>query len=74
VTLPVQEPCDVNSTFGRQTVEREVTQSYNHEGTIVVACAWLAFYAIVAVHHAIVSIIGAPLDDLLVAQAFAVLP
>jgi hypothetical protein len=28
---------------------------YDHGGTIVVASAWLAFYAIVAIHHLIAS-------------------
>jgi hypothetical protein len=59
VTLSVEEPCDVNSTFGRRKVVRDATQPYNHGGTIAVAYAWLAFYAIVAIHHVIVSIVGA---------------
>ena len=59
VTLPVREPCDVNSMFARQNIKSEVTRPYNHEGTIAVACVWVAFYAIVAMHEAIVSIICA---------------
>ena len=30
--------------------------SYNHGGTIVVASAWLGFYAIAIIHYAIVTI------------------
>lgn len=29
---------------------RNDTPPYNHPGTVVVACAWLAFYLIVAIH------------------------
>ena len=28
---------------------------YDHRGTIIVACAWLAFYLIMAIHHLISS-------------------
>jgi hypothetical protein len=36
-------------------IGRNAASSYNHRGTVVVACAWFAFYAIAALHHFIAS-------------------
>jgi len=45
----VQARCDV-SEFDKCEIGRDVSPHYNHRGTVVVASAWLAFYAIAAVH------------------------
>ena len=47
---PIQHRSDV-AQFNRREIEPHAASSYNHRGTVVVAFAWLAFYAIVAIHH-----------------------
>jgi hypothetical protein len=50
VMQPVQDRCDA-AAFDKPATGQDGFPPYNHRGTIVVACAWLAFYVIVAAHH-----------------------
>ena len=43
------------SEFKQHEIGPNASSPYNHRGTVVVAFAWLAFYAIVAIHHLIVA-------------------
>jgi hypothetical protein len=54
VARSVQDRCDVPE-FEKTEIGRNAASSYNHRGTVVVACAWFAFYAITAFHHFIAS-------------------
>jgi hypothetical protein len=54
VARSVQDRCDV-SEFDKPKIGRGAFSSYNHRGTVVVAIAWLAFYAIAAIHHCLAS-------------------
>jgi len=49
-----QDRCGV-SDFDRREVGRDTSPPYNHNGTVVVASAWLAFYVIAAIHKWIIS-------------------
>lgn len=51
---PVQGSHDV-CEFGKREVGREAFPPYNHEGTVIAANAWLAFYLIIAIHHFVAS-------------------
>jgi len=50
----VQDRVDV-SEFDTLETGPDVCPPYDHRGMIVVGCAWLAFYVIVAVHHLMTS-------------------
>jgi len=50
----VQDRCDV-SEFDQCEIERDASPHYNHRGTVVVASAWLAFYAMAVIHNFIAS-------------------
>jgi hypothetical protein len=50
----VQNRCDVPE-FDKPEIGRDAFPPYNHRGTVVLASAWLAFYAIAAIHHFIAS-------------------
>jgi hypothetical protein len=52
VARSVQDRCDV-SEFEKTEIGRNALSSYNHQGTVVVASAWLALYVIAAIHHLI---------------------
>jgi len=47
---PIHHRSDV-AQFNRREIEPHAASSCNHRGTVVVAFAWLAFYAILAIHH-----------------------
>ena len=47
---PIQHRSDA-AEFKRREIKPHAASPYNHRVTVVVACAWLAFYAIVAIHH-----------------------
>ena len=40
-----QDRCDI-AKFDKPGNERDAFPPYNHRGTVVVGCAWLAFYVI----------------------------
>jgi hypothetical protein len=50
VAPSVQDHGDV-SEFDESGIGRDTFAPYNHRGTVIVACAWLAFYAIAAIYH-----------------------
>ena len=49
-----QNRCDVPE-FDRCEIGRDAYPPYDQRGLVVVASAWLAFYAIAAIHHFIAS-------------------
>ena len=40
-----QDRCDI-AKFDKPGIKRDAFPPYNHRGTVVVGCAWLAFYVI----------------------------
>jgi hypothetical protein len=38
-----QDRCDI-AKFDKPGIKRDAFPPYNHRGTVVVGCAWLAFY------------------------------
>ena len=40
-----QDRCDI-AKFDKSGIKRDAFPPYNHRGTLVVGCAWLAFYVI----------------------------
>jgi hypothetical protein len=54
VARSIHDRSDV-AEFKKPGIKPDAASLYNHEGTVVVACAWFAFYAIVAIHHLMVA-------------------
>jgi hypothetical protein len=42
---PAQDRCDT-AKYDKPRIECDAFSPYNHRGTVVVGCAWIAFYVI----------------------------